>query len=585
MPLIGTAGHVDHGKSTLIQALTGRDPDRWAEEKERGLTIDLGFAWLRLDTGIEVSFVDVPGHERYLKNMLAGVEAIDGALFVVAADEGWMPQSEEHLAVLDLLEVERGLIAVTKSDLVDDELAELAQLEIAERLEGSSLANAPMVLVSAANGNGIDQVLQGLTVLLSEYQSRDRDRPRLWIDRSFTVDGAGTVITGSLLDGTLHVGEVVEIYPSGKTARVRGIQTHEQSVDVGEPGRRVALNLAGIEREDVIRGKMIGRVDHWVNSARFTASIRAARYVNEIDERGDYQLHIGSAALSVKIVGLDKGVAVLTTPSPLPLATGDRFIIRDTGRKLVVAGGRVLDPAPGPTRAAIEHARSIDPTQSPDEIATALLEIRGHDTADRLDAHSGGGRPPDAAAAGDELLTGTLMRSLRAVAVGAVNQTHTQYPLREGIQMATLAEQMGVSQNVAETLVAVEPQLQLVGPAVALAGRVAELDSDQTALWADLRARIGSDLATPTVQELDMDPELLHFVTRKGELVKVGGDLVYLPEQLERIRTTVRSMPDEFTVAQFRDATGLSRKYAVPLLEWADKEGLTVRQGDTRSVR
>jgi selenocysteine-specific elongation factor len=245
----------------------------------------------------------------------------------------------------------------------------------------------------------------------------------------------------------------------------------------------------------------------------------------------------------------------------------------------------VLDPAPGPTRAASDHARSIDPTQTPDEIATALLEIRGHDTAARLDAHSGGGRPRDAVAAGEDLLNSTLTNSLREMAVAVVREAHEKHPLREGLQMATLAEQLGVTQSVAETVIALEPQLQVVGPSVALVGRVAELDADQSALWAEIRARIGSDLATPTVQELDMDPELLHFVTRHGELVKISVDLVYLPEQLERIRTTIRSMPDGFTVAQFRDVSGLSRKYAVPLLEWADKEGLTVRRGDTRSVR
>jgi selenocysteine-specific elongation factor len=585
MPLIGTAGHVDHGKSTLIQALTGRDPDRWREEKERGLTIDLGFAWLRLTNGTEVSFVDVPGHERYLKNMLAGVEAIDMALFVVAADEGWMPQSEEHLAVLDLLEVDRGVVALTKADLVDGELLELAELEVEDRLAGTCLSDAPVIPVSSTAGTGLDELLSHLSTLLSGCQPRDRGRPRLWVDRSFTVGGAGTVVTGSLLDGHLEVGHEVAVYPSGLIARIRGIQTHERTVDAVEPGRRVALNLAGIDRNQVSRGDMVGHPDHWVTSARFLTSLQPARYVEDIDQRGDYQLHIGSNAVAVDVVGRDEDAMVIRSATPVPIAVGDRFILRDTGRKLVVAGGRVLDPAPGATRAALETAASIDPTRSPNEIATRLLEVRGADTAENLEAHSGGGRPQGAVEADGQLLTAEKAESLRTQAFDAVQETHARHPLREGLPLATLAEQLGVSLSMAETIVDLEPALARTGPTVAAAGRVIELDESEEDTIEALRVRIASDLATPTVPELDLDPELLHLVIRRGDLVRVSGDLVYLPEQLERLAKTIRSMPDGFTVAQFRDATGLSRKYAVPILEWADKEGLTVRRGDTRSVR
>ena len=251
MPLIGTAGHVDHGKSTLVEALTGRDPDRWAEEKERGLTIDLGFAWTTLRPAGEVSFVDVPGHERFLKNMLAGIEAIDVALFVVAADEGWMPQSEEHLAVLDLLGIDSGVVALSKIDLVDPEVAALVEIEIAQRLSGTTLQDAPIVPVSARTGEGLDHLREELAVRVDEVQHRG-DRPRLWIDRSFSVRGAGTVVTGTLTEGPMRVGDDLELLPVRKRARIRGMQSHESGIEMAGPGRRLALNLTGVDRDEAL---------------------------------------------------------------------------------------------------------------------------------------------------------------------------------------------------------------------------------------------------------------------------------------------------------------------------------------------
>ncbi|HEY7821199.1 MAG TPA: selenocysteine-specific translation elongation factor, partial [Acidimicrobiia bacterium] len=267
MPLIGTAGHVDHGKSTLIQQITGRDPDRWEEEKKRGLTIDLGFAWTTLPGGVEVSFVDVPGHERYLKNMLAGIEAIDAALLVVAADEGWMPQSEEHLAVLDLLEVRRGVVALSKIDKVEPELVELAHAEILEHLEGSTLEGVPVHPVSGVTGEGVDALLEDLAGQVGDDVTGD-GRPRMWIDRVFTVPGAGTVVTGTLLGDSLAVDDTVEIQPQRIQGRIRSLQSHEKSHDRVEAGRRVALNLAGVDSHEVERGDMVGAPGQWDVSTR-----------------------------------------------------------------------------------------------------------------------------------------------------------------------------------------------------------------------------------------------------------------------------------------------------------------------------
>ena len=252
MSTIGTAGHVDHGKSTLVQALTGIDPDRLAEEKERGMTIDLGFAWLKLPGGREVSIVDVPGHESFIKNMLAGVGGIDAALLVVAADEGVMPQTREHLAILDLLRVSRGVVALTKSDLVDEEWLELVRDEVTDLLKPTTLADAPLLPVSALTGQGLPELLSALERILDETEEERRNisRPRLPIDRVFTLSGFGTVVTGTLLDGTFKLGQEVEILPQGLKTRVRGLQTHKQQVEVAQPGSRVAMNLSNVQRTE-----------------------------------------------------------------------------------------------------------------------------------------------------------------------------------------------------------------------------------------------------------------------------------------------------------------------------------------------
>lgn len=585
MPLIGTAGHVDHGKSTLIQRLTGRDPDRWAEEKRRGLTIDLGFSWASLPGGEEVSFVDVPGHERYLKNMLAGIEAIDVALFVVAADEGWMPQSEEHLAVLDLLDVGAGVVALTKTDTVESDLVELATLEIQEMLAGTTLQDAQIIPVSGTTGDGIEALVSALERHVEDVgSSSDSGRPRLWVDRSFSASGAGTVVTGTLLEGSLEVGDAITTYPDGRAGRIRGIQSHEQSHEMVTPGRRVALNLAGIAHDEVERGDMIGRPGDWESTARFSASVQLARYVDELEARGAYQIHIGTTVDQAELVGVDEGLAVMKLSSAVPAAVGDRFILRDTGRKLVVAGGRILDPSPGPTRKALYEARSIDPTSGADAIATRLLEVRGVDKAIRLERHTLGGRAAGVES-GDWVLARSELERLTGEALRHVEHDHDQHPLRDGLSIATLAGLLGVAQEVAETIVELSDALDRTGPDVFVQGRSIEIPPEKQAEWERARRELARGLAIPTVDELDLDPELLHLLVRNEELTRVSEELIYLPEQIDRLIEIARSMSDAFTVADFRDAAGLSRKYAVPILEWMDREAITVRRGDTRRTR
>jgi selenocysteine-specific elongation factor len=584
VPLIGTAGHVDHGKSTLIQTLTGRDPDRWEEEKKRGLTIDLGFAWTILGLDQEVSFVDVPGHERYLKNMLAGIEVIDVALFVVAADEGWMPQSEEHLAVLDLLDIDRGVIALTKVDAVDDETLELATIEVSERIAGTGLATAEIIPVSARTGVGIDGLRAALSDLVAGMVA-EGDRPRLWVDRSFSVSGAGTVVTGSLIEGRFQVGDTVEILPAQRKTRVRALQSHEAEVEIAMPGRRLALNLSGVDRSEVPRGSMLGLPHQWRLTNRFSAVLRIARYLDELPARGAFHLHLGSGAHPVTIKRRDGNFVLLQVPSLLPIRTGDRFILRDVGRKLVVAGGVVLDPAPGAPARAMTTADHIDPQGGPDQIATDLLAIRGIDDLARLAAHSGGGKPDDAITVGSAALTPVRFLALRDQAEQAVTEHHAEHPLRPGISSATLATSLDVSQDLVDRLVEESPLLRRIGPDVTRIGHRQGLDEDMEKRWSHAQAMLRSDLAVPSAADLGLDQELLHLMIRNGHLVRISDVLVFLPEQIDLIVSIIKGMDAGFTVANFRDRTGLSRKYAVPLLEWSDKEGLTIRRGDQRHLR
>lgn len=584
MPLIGTAGHVDHGKSTLVEALTGRNPDRWAEERRRGLTIDLGFAWTTLGRAGEVSFVDVPGHERFLKNMLAGIEAIDVALFVVAADEGWKPQSEEHLAVLDLLGIESGVIALSKIDTVDEDDAGIVEMEISERLTGTTLESAPIVPVSARNGEGIDRLRDELATRVSVIR-HDGDRPRLWIDRAFSVQGAGTIVTGTLTEGPLGVGADVELLPSRRRARVRGMQSHETELDSAAPGRRLALNLSGIERSDGPRGTMVGLPGQWELSARFSARIRPARYVEDLSTRGAFQLHFGSGAHPATIKRLEGQHALFQLLEPLPMRSGDRFILRESGRRQVVAGGIVVDPAPGPPAAAMRTATVIDPLAGADAVATGLLRIRGIDDLERIAAHSGGGSPADAVVVGKTSLTRDRFDALQTKVEVMVAEDHDRHPLRGGIPVATVATTLGLFPELVERLIEESDLVDRAGPDISARGHRPVLDAGSEEQWAKAQAMLSESLAVPASGDLGLDRELTYRLIREGKLARVSDDLVFLPEQLEEITRLLSEMGSPFTVADFRDHTGLSRKYAVPLLEWADREGLTIRRGDLRHLR
>ena len=399
---ISTAGHVDHGKSTLVEALTGVDPDRFAEEKARGLTIDLGFGSAQLPSGRSVSIIDVPGHERFIRNMLAGVGAVDACLFVVAANEGWMPQSEEHLRILELLGVSHGLIALTKVGLCDAEIAELARLEVEERVEDTFLAGALVVETDVVDGLGIDDLTAGLDDLVDRTPAAvDQRRPRLWVDRAFAARGAGTVITGTLGGGQIRVDDELELRPRGAAVRVRALQSHHsQRTKIG-PGNRVAVNLSGIGHQEVARGDVLVRPGQWHLTNRFDASLTVLTTLDhEVSRRGAHAVYVGACELParMRILGLEAltpgetGLVRLHLPRRLPLLPGDRFVLRESGRAETIGGGTVLDVDP------VLPASKAKPDLSIDRVVAE----RGWVEAERLALLTGQQRQPDVGRWGGE---------------------------------------------------------------------------------------------------------------------------------------------------------------------------------------
>lgn len=593
MPVVGTAGHVDHGKSTLVQALTGRDPDRWAEEKARGLTIDLGFAWTTLPGGTEISFVDVPGHEKFIKNMLAGTDGFDVALFVVAADEGWMPQSEEHLAVLDLLGIGTGVVALTKLDRVDEDLLELATLDVEEHLDGTAFEGATIVPVSAVDGTGLDELRMELERLTGVATHRATGRPRMWIDRSFTISGAGTVVTGTLTGAPISVGDHVDIWPGPLEGRVRSLQSHEATHDTASPGTRVAANIVGLEREAVGRGAMLGAAGQWAPGDRLLVAARRARYIEEaLANRGAYHLHLGSGAWPARLrtVGVrdETDIVMLHLEEPVPVVVGDRFILREVGKRAIVAGGRILDPA-SPRRSveALAAAEAIlDAADTPDAVADVLLSIRGSAPIAELAAHTGGGTAASGTVVGDRVFATRTLTDFLDRAEATTRTYHADNPLRPGIPKASLGSVIGADPATLEAVLSVSEILVAAGSAVSIDGFAPGLGIGGEEEWARVADALrGNGLAVPRIVELDVDRELLHALQREERVVRISDELVYLPEQLDEIRRRLTDLPDEFTVADFRDAFAISRKYAVPLLEWFDKHRVTVRRDDIRTLR
>jgi selenocysteine-specific elongation factor len=601
--VIGTAGHVDHGKSTLVERLTGIDPDRFAEEKRRGLTIDLGFAWLALPSGNEIGLIDVPGHERFIKNMLAGAGGMSVCLFVVAANEGWMPQSAEHLAIIDVLGIRYGVVALAKADTVDPETLEVARTEVEDNIARSSLAGAPVIACSALTGQGLDALVTAIDAAVTNAPPvPDDERPRLWVDRVFTIAGAGTVVTGTLAGGGFAIGDEVEIAPEGRRARVRSIQSHKKEVDGIGPGNRVALNLAGLERQGAERGDAIVRSGQWRPTDRVDAIVRVldtnfTYKEHRLTEKGAHLLYVGSAETPVRIRLLnsdelksgEQGYAQLFLRDPLPLGRGDRFVLRDAGRVLTFGGGEVLDPMPLRARKTDKsHVELLERLVTADSGSALAALVGAHKQIATDEALLRSGAPAPVVGViplGPLFVSPARFEELASVARAAVAEHHSTKPLERGISREALRATVELPPEAFDVLIDALDDLVEDGAVVRSATFAVELAPEEKRARDEIVGRIEAGGFTPPLaKELGADQSLLRALTEAGELVPIGG--FYLTarqagEARARVREHIES-EGPVTVAQIRDLLGTSRKYAVPLCEWLDQTGATRRQGDLR---
>lgn len=618
MYVIGTAGHVDHGKSTLVQALTGIDPDRLQEEKARGMTIDLGFAWLTLPGGTEVSIVDVPGHERFIKNMLAGVGGIDLALLVVAADEGVMPQTREHLSIINLLQIRSGVVAVTKRDLVDQDWLDLVIADVQETLAGTTLADAPIVPCSAHTRAGLDVLLHTIEDLLAKTPpKRDIGRPRLAIDRAFTIAGFGTVVTGTLIDGSLTVGQEVEILPGGLRARIRGLQNHRTKVEVARPGRRTAVNLAGVAVDALRRGQVLA-IPGWLVPATAVDVLLTAvtELSHPLRHNTTVTFHTGAAEVEAKVRLLDRddlragetGWAQVRFAAPVAVVKGDGYVIRSPNETL--GGGVVVD-----TRAK-RHRRHHEQTLqtletlargSPEEaLFTLLARMEPVDVGTFIKQTESGeaetrmvlsrlvaeGRAVALGAdtgihQGTVLLTAPGFERLRERAMESLASYFRDHPLRSGMPKEELRNRLGLSPRVFGAVLArwlESGVLTEAGALVAPPGRTVTLTPAQQREADVFVGQLLANRFAPQPERLPA-PELLAYLTEQRRVVPVGEGVVFeagaYDEMVGRIIAHLRQ-EGTVTLAQVRDMFGASRKYAQALLEHLDERHLTRRVGDER---
>lgn len=563
MTVIATAGHVDHGKSTLVLTLTGTDPDRWDEEKTRGLTIDLGFANLTLPSGRELSFIDVPGHIRFLRNMLAGVGAVDACLFVVAATEGWKPQSEEHLRILSLLGIERGVVALTKVDQVDEDLFALAELDVEEHVAGTFLEGAPVIGVSAIEGTGIPELLAALDRMVDDIPARDASAPpRLWVDRSFAPAGAGTVITGTLVGGTLSVGDEVVVVPGDRPARVRSLQSHHRQTQSIGPGNRAAVNLTGVSHNDLARGHAVVTAGAWHQTKLVDAELTVLETLDHpVSRRGAYAAYIGSGEIpaKVRILGAaelgpgETGAVRLYLSRPLPLLPGDRFILRESGRDQTVGGGQILDVEPVVPASRARPDRSVD----------RVVAERGWVTVDQLHKLTGERRP---ATVGQWVVDPDALAATVATTRGRIEDAG---PL--GLDVALLDDRQRAALALVEG-VTVQAGRATVGPVV---------DPLADHPWV---AALEADPFNPPGPD-GVDRGEVRELVRRGLVVEEDGvhfAAAAIAEAARRMAGLLATRPDGFTVAEARDELGTTRKFVLPLLAHLDRTGVTRRRGDFR---
>ena len=632
--IVGTAGHIDHGKTALVRALTGTDADRLPEEKARGITIDIGFAELQLSRH-HVGFVDVPGHERFVKNMLAGASGIDLVMLVVAADEGVMPQTREHFDICKLLGIKAGLVALTKSDLADPETLELAKLDVAELVGGSFLEDAPVIPVSSKTGEGIEELKKALETVAGHLPARaDEHSVYFPIDRSFAVKGFGTVVTGTLSSGSISVGEELELLPSGRRVRVRGLQSHGSSTETARSGRRVAVNLSGIDHSEISRGEILAspgtlRPTHIINTEIevLPGSPRPLR------SRQRARVHLGTVEVLARIQVLNEAgelppggrdFAQLRLESPTASRLGDRFIVRSYSPQITIAGGSVLDPLASKLRKSefpnarenLTRLSKTDPAKS--EIVVSYVEDSGkygvqlNDVLAKVgwrkvvleravsDAIEGG----SIVKTGERLISAPKFAELKHKAIAQLETHHKKDPLSKGLSRESLRGShtpADLFESLIAALKAVN-KIDISGDTISIAAKKASLSPQDEQIRTRLMKRLAdSGLQVPKTDELLAEAvagaksspaharKILFLLFDSGEAVKISEDFVFARTVIDDLIAKLRAHADRgdrtIDVPKFKDIAGVSRKYAIPLLEYFDREKVTLRTGDKRVIR
>ncbi len=626
--IIGTAGHVDHGKTVLVKALTGTDTDRLKEEKERGISIELGFAYLKLPGGLQAGIVDVPGHERFIKNMLAGVGGIDLVLLVIAADEGVMPQTREHLEIIQLLQVEKGTVVLTKKDLVDQEWLDMVHEEVDEFLQGTVLENAPVIAVSAVTGEGMDQLVQMIDQLAAGVEKRKfTGPPRLPVDRVFTVTGFGTVTTGTLLSGALNVGDNLQIYPGERVSRVRNLQVHGLKVDSAEAGQRVAVNLTGVDTESISRGDVLAQPGSLRPSHRLDARLQLLDSApKELKHRARVRIYLGTAEILGRVILLDREelppgsetYVQIQLETPVAVAKNDHFVIRSYSPMRTIGGGLVVDPAPARhrrNRPEILAALATAEKGTPAELAGQQLKSGAHMYTIAEVASDTGMDKETAAAALAELaesgraslissegeqyyLAAEVMSRWLKTILQALEKYHREFPLREGYPREELRSRFfsKISSKQFNLLLSrLEQDGQTSGSHQNVSvkgfkpqptpGQQAIIDRLTESFAGSMYQPPGWDEAAKEAGITGDSQEYLSYLLARDILVKIADGMYFHRPAVEQAVSVIRkhlAEKNELSLGEMRDLLQTSRKYTLPLLEYMDRMKITRRVGDTR---
>ncbi len=624
--IIGTAGHVDHGKSSLIVALTERDPDRLSEEKERGITIELGFTWLDLPDGTRTGIIDVPGHERFVSNMLAGAGGIDLALLVVAADEGVMPQTREHLGILSLLGIPRGVIAITKCDLADEDFIELVEEDVRDHVKNTFLENAPIIRTSSATGEGIRHLKDVLFSEIARVDSNKNHLPfRLPVDRVFSMGGFGTVVTGTLIEGTVRTGEQVEVYPGQKKARVRGIQVHETAVDVASHGQRVALNLAGLHKDDLDRGDTLAPEGSLLGTNLLDVSVSALPDTRfSISHNMRVHLFHGAREVLARVVLLDKDIleagdtafAQLRTEEEVFTKYGDRFVIRFYSPLETIGGGIIVDPLPS-KRKRFRDTNEEDFTRMGGDDLSLRLALAIEHGSEKLDPltvayYRAGIQREQSKALLDELVSRGLvivlnervaigtkeLASLSAKAVAVLERFHEAEPLEQGMRREELRTRLLPRANLQLSDLVIDrlKERQVIDVHEGLVARhdfsVTLTDEQEDTLKALEQAFIKAGYLPPTPEEIRLETggkinsdQYLSLLINRGVLIRLTPQILMHRDHVDEAWRIVREAIDtngSITLAEFRDHLDASRKFAIAILEYFDKLKRTRLVDDAR---